>query len=68
MFARRLVFRATAPTAEAVFSDWQDASTPGADVGAKVMLNYVGCHPYFNRGAGDIEKLKKFFKQAKELK
>ena len=44
------------------------AKTPGADIGAKVMLNYVGCHPYFNRGEDEIKILKRLFMQAKRMK
>ena len=68
VFAQRLVFRATSSEAQVIFCDWEDAKTSGADIGAKVMLNYVGCHPYFNRGEDEIKVLKRLFMQAKRMK
>ena len=67
VFAERLVFRAVTSEAQVIFCDWENAKTSGADIGAKVMLNYVGCHPYFNQGDAELEILKRLFRKAKEL-
>ena len=55
----RLVFRATGPEAEIVFSDWKDAAEPGGRVGERRMLNYVAMWPYYEGDPGDLEALGK---------
>ena len=66
ILAERVVFRATTAEAEAVFSDWRGADEPGGKVGVKTLLNYVGVHPYYYKGEGELEALKRFFRRAKE--
>ena len=53
----RLVFRATGPEAELVFSDWLDARTPGEADGQVRILNFVALWPYYEGERGDLEAL-----------
>jgi len=57
IFAHRVVFRATAETAELSVSDWLGAAAPGGEVGELVAFNYVGCTAYYVRDASDLEAL-----------
>ena len=53
----RHVFRAKAPEAEIVFSDWKDASSPGGAAGEGRMLNFVGVRSFYEGEPGDLEAL-----------
>ena len=56
-FVHRIVFRATAETAEMAISDWLEDSAPGGEVGARTAFNYVGCTAYYVRGPEDLKAL-----------
>ena len=68
VFPHRVVFRARTSEAEAVFSDWTEAHSPAVAVGQKTMLNYIGVYPYFYEGEEQLELLKRFTQQAKDMK
>ena len=68
VFPHRVVFRAKTSEAEVVFSDWSESNKPAVDIGQKTMLNYIGVYPYFYQGEGQLEQLKRFTRQAKEMK
>ena len=63
----RVVFRAKTAEAEVVFSDWSASNTPAVGIGQKTMLNYIGVYPYFYEGEEQLELLKRFTQQAKEM-
>jgi len=42
----RVVFRATAPTAKVVISDWQYPTKPGGRIGQTMAFNFVEVEPY----------------------
>ena len=67
VFSHRVVFRAVTSEAEVVFSDWKAPGTPAVVAGQKTMLNYIGVYPYFHQGAEQLEALKRFTQQAKNL-
>ncbi len=67
VFPTRVVFRAKTSEAKVVFSDWKADGTPGVKPGQKTILNYVGVYPYFYEDEAQLEALKRFTKQAKEL-
>jgi hypothetical protein len=68
VFPHRVVFRARTSEAEAVFSDWTEANSPAVSIGQKTMLNYIGVYPYFYEGEEQLELLKRFTQQAKDMK
>lgn len=43
----RVMFRAQAPTARLVLSDWASPDEPGSQAGQELMLNYIQLQPYF---------------------
>jgi len=57
VFVHRIVFRATAETAEMAISDWLEDSAPGGEVGERTAFNYVGCTAYYVRGPEDLKVL-----------
>ena len=67
VFPTRVVFRAKTSEAEVVFSDWNADGTPGVKPGQKTILNYIGVYPYFYEGEDQLEALKRFTRQAKEM-
>ncbi len=58
LITERIVFRATAETAEIVFSDWAEDAKHVRPAGEGRILNYVGVRPYFVE-EGDFEDLVK---------
>jgi hypothetical protein len=68
VFPHRVVFRAKSTDAEVVFSDRKEPNEAAAAAGRKTMLNYIGVYPYFYQGEKQLEELKRFTKQAAELK
>jgi len=42
-----VMFRATAPVAKLLISDWIADDAPGGDEGQEIMVNYVQVQPYF---------------------
>ena len=43
----RTAFRATAPTATLILSDWSSPTEPGGPAGQQLMFNYIQLEPYF---------------------
>ncbi len=42
----RRVFRATAPTATLIISDWADENNPGGSIGQELVFNFIQVKPY----------------------
>lgn len=68
VFPTRVVFRAVASEAEAVFSDWNADGTPGTDAGRRTIVNYISVHPYYHADEEELEKIKMFTSRAKNMK
>lgn len=59
VFVHRRVFRATAETAELVFTDWDETEgRPAGEIGSRVAFHYVGCDPFFVRENVDFENIR----------
>ena len=68
VFPHRVVFRAKTSEAEVVFCDWKDDGVQAVADGQQTMLNYIGVYPYFYQGEEQLDALKRFTKQAKDMK
>lgn len=50
--SHKVVFCATADSAEIAFTDWLSPEEPGGHIGGRRILNGVGVRPYFTEGKG----------------
>ncbi|MBE6357534.1 MAG: hypothetical protein E7058_10590 [Lentisphaerae bacterium] len=44
---RKIVFRAKAPEVKVTIRDWKDEKTPGAPIGGKRLVNFIGVSAYY---------------------
>jgi len=44
---RKIVFRAKAPEVKVTIRDWKDEKTPGAPIGGKRLVNFIGVSVYY---------------------
>lgn len=58
VFVHRLVFRATAETAELELSDWGEDGRPAGEVGSRHAFHFVGCDPFFVRDDVDLANIR----------